>query len=247
MYDVDSRRLVKAFRRAEACSRPEDFMRRAGNLIQAVEHPHQPPHAIDPFTFALHDIVQDLLRLGATATQMSRLSQAHRAWLFAVAWQMTNQHHGVIPTVNDYPTIRQRTIGGDIHLALFDFLHAQELHDRDLHDPPVRALTEMMFFLGGMDNDLQSPPAKDAIEENHTIFSALVQEEGIDQREARQRAVAMRDQVTYRFLQLHDQTAVRAGKVLRQYLDCLSHTIRGNLDWGVNVPRYSGTSHRTTR
>ncbi|MFE4513571.1 terpene synthase family protein [Kitasatospora sp. NPDC056783] len=231
---------------ADASRRPADFLRRAGYLLHMLEHPGQDAGTGDVFTTALHGIARDMIRLGATDTQMRRFSEGHRAWFLAVAWQMANFRQGIIPSVDDYLLNRQHTIGGGPVVAVFDFVHAQELTDGDFHDPAVKALTEMMFFIGGLDNDLQSL-AKEAraAEQDQTITTVLMRQDHIDHAEALRRAVALRDRVTLRFLRLRDRVRARAGDELRQYLDCLAHTVRGTLDWGASAPRY--TAHATTR
>jgi hypothetical protein len=51
-------------------------------------------------------------------------------------------------------------------------------------------------------------------------------------------AVALRDRVLRRFLVLRERVLPRASAELRRYLTDLGHGIRGNIEWGLRVPRY---------
>jgi terpene synthase-like protein len=121
-----------------------------------------------------------------------------------------------------------------------DFVDGYELPERDCQDPAVRALTEMTCVIGGIDNDLQSWSKERRLQQSgQNIIVVLAHHYGSTPESALPTAVALRNQIMDLFLRLTEQTAVRASEELHRYLDDLGHTIRGNLDWGRAVPRYT--------
>ncbi|MFD7920931.1 hypothetical protein ACFV3R_17115 [Streptomyces sp. NPDC059740] len=221
----------------EVNHRPAAFLPRAGNLLQVAAHPRQDV-AEDRFAAAQGDLSRGLRRLGATPTQLRRWVEGHRAWYFAVAVEMSRLQSGAVPTVNDYLTTRLYSTGAKPVTAVLDFLHGRELSEHQYNDPAVRALTELTFFIGALDNDLQAP-GREGRHEQHgvDILSVLLHEDGGSTADAVHKTVALRDRATLRFLQLRRKVLLRAGPALRQYLTSLGHMIRGNLDWGAGTPR----------
>jgi hypothetical protein len=219
--------------------RPGDFLHRSGPLLHLVTHPgHGTP--VDGFDRAQQDMSHALQRLGATPTQLRRWYAGYLSWFLAVGWQMGHLQRGTMPTVNDYIRMRMYNVGGEPVVALFDFLGGYELGDSEYDAPAVQALSELMFFIGGVDNDLQSVGKEIHLDQNDINFvTVLMHGDGSSRVEAVRKAVAIRDRAMCRFLDLREQVTRHASSALHQYLDDLGHTIRGNLDWGAKTPRYT--------
>jgi hypothetical protein len=221
-------------------TRAGEFVSMACNLQRDLEAPHEAPLSEDSFALALHDIGMRF-RQSATPVQMRRFSESHRAWLQAVAWQISNGTIGHMPDLNEYVTLRMCSSGGPPTLAMLEMVNGQEVPASDMDSPPVRALTEMAWLIAAFDNDMHSYHRE--LRGGYTqqnIISVYVYHEGCSGEEALLRATALRDRVMYRFLELREKLLGSSGPALSLYLRSLGHAIRGNIDWGIRSPRYTG-------
>ncbi|GHF33310.1 hypothetical protein FHX82_005266 [Amycolatopsis bartoniae] len=221
---------------------PVKFLAMAGPLQQALENPWHAPPGDDPYVAALQDIGRAFAAC-ATPVQVRRFTDAHRAWLFGVAWQIANCAAGRMPTLADYTAMRPNAAGGPPTLAMLEIALGQEVPAAEMDSPAVRALTEMAMLVAAWDNDLHSHRKETT--EDHTdqnLINVLRVHEGLPPADALAEAYRLRDRVMTRFLELRDQVAAdpRTSSALRAYLRCLGHAIRGNTDWALRVPRYSG-------
>ncbi|GAA1596414.1 hypothetical protein GCM10009678_92960 [Actinomadura kijaniata] len=219
-------------------ARPDRFLAMTGPLQRALEVPHG-AFGDDPLVTALQDIGRSFQEC-ATPVQVRRFHDAHRAWLFAVAWQISNRARGHMPDLADYTTMRLHSAGGAPTLAMLEIACGAEVPGREMDAPAVRALTEMAVTVASWDNDLHSYNKECG--QRHTdqnIINVLVHHEGYAPHEALERAVGMRDRVMSRFLELRERVRPRASRELRLYLDCLGHAIRGNIDWAFETLRYN--------
>ncbi|GAB3578626.1 hypothetical protein GCM10027445_46030 [Amycolatopsis endophytica] len=227
----------------EFAGSPQEFLAMAGPLQRALENPWHPVAGDDPFTAALQDIGRGFAAC-ATPTQVRRFCDAHRAWLFGVAWQIACQARGRMPDLADYAPMRLNSSGGPPTLAMLEIAAGQEVPAAEMDSPAARALTEMAMLVAAWDNDLHSYRKEE--DEEHTainLINVLRVRGGLGDEESVVRAYALRDRVMCRFLRLRSQ--VLAGPVsgaLRTYLDNLGRAIRGNTDWALRVPRYNGYS-----
>ncbi len=108
-----------------------------------------------------------------------------------------------------------------------------------MDSPTVCALTEMAILVAGLDNDRHSfakESSRRQAEQN--IFTVLMQQDGSSLDQALEDAIALRDRILCRFLALRDRALPRASSELHRYLTDLGHGIRGNIEWGLRVPRY---------
>lgn len=219
---------------------PEAFLAMAGTVQRALEAPW---HEVvdDRFALALQDIGRDM-HACATPVQVRRFTEAHRAWLYAVAWQVANHSRGHMPDLDDYTTMRLNSAGGAPTLALLEIANGAEVPGAEMDSPAVRALTEMAILVASWDNDVHSHLKES--HENHAeqnLVNVLAHHWRLTPDAAVDAAVALRDRVMTRFLRLRDEVARRPGSdALRTHLDCLGHAIRGNIDWALKVPRYHG-------
>ncbi|WP_438296214.1 terpene synthase family protein [Streptomyces sp. HUAS TT7] len=194
----------------------------------------------DPFASALRSLLSDL-GTPATPAQRRRWVDGHRHWLDAVAWQNSYSQRGTVAPLDDFLVFRRATTGLPVVMAMFDFADGDELTDTMLQDPGVLALTEMARLIIGLDNDLQSYGKETCLGEvGQNIFTVLAVHTGATAPgETIGAAVLLRDQVMVAFLSLSRRVAAEAADpALRRYVDNLGHAVRGNLDWGLAVPRY---------
>ncbi|WP_158851692.1 terpene synthase family protein [Saccharothrix deserti] len=222
---------------------PHTFLAMAGTVQRALETPW---HEVvdDRFALSLQDIGRSMRRC-ATPVQVRRFAEAHRAWLYAVAWQVANRSRDHMPDLSDYTTMRLNSAGGAPTIALLEIANGEEVPGAEMDSPAVRALTEMTILVASWDNDLHSY-AKE-VREQHTdqsLVTVLAHHRRLTPDQAVDEALALRDRVMTRFLRLRERVAARpCSDALRVYLDCLGHAIRGNIDWAINVPRYHGMPH----
>lgn len=229
------------------CSRPGHLAELAGKLVRSLEGPpRQLPGATDPFIVALQDLHARFWEL-ASPIQLRRWIDGHRHWLSSVVWQNSYNERGVVANLDEYLTFRGPATAGPVVVGASDFVDGYELPERDCQDPAVRALTEMTCVIGGIDNDLQSWSKERRLQQSgQNIISVLAHQYRLAPESALATAVALRNHIMDLFLRLTEQTAARAGEELRRYLADLGHTIRGNLDWGRAVPRYTADDGQET-
>ncbi|MGW4027181.1 terpene synthase family protein [Streptomyces sp. NPDC005009] len=216
---------------------PADFATMAFSLQRALEVPGR-LHCADPYAAAVHEI-GELFRTAAGPVQNRRFQQAHRAWLTGVQWQIGNRATGRMPDLDDYLSMRLHSAGGGPTYAMLEIANGLDVPDREMDSPAVRALTEMAMLVAALDNDQHSHVREiNRRQTEQNIVNVLMTHYRYSPRRAVEEAVALRDAVLERFLALRDRITPRAGGPLRHYLSDLGHGIRGNIEWGLRVPRY---------
>lgn len=213
-------------------------VRRAAQVLRVVESRSAPAGLTDPYLLALADIRAGFGRF-ATDTQLRRWANAHRGWLVGVVWEASNDEHGVLPGLADYLAMRLGSCGGEPTTAMIEMANGAEVPAREMDAPLVVALTESARLVAALDNDLVSL-AKEVRpgRPGQSLVNVLAWEEGCTQEQAWTRATGIRDRVMALFLRLGERLPVTASPELREYVRCLAHTIRGNLEWSLRVPRY---------
>ncbi|WP_168211425.1 terpene synthase family protein [Actinosynnema sp. ALI-1.44] len=88
----------------------------------------------EPFTKALHDIMTRM-RACATPTQVQRFIDAHRHWLYCVAWQIGNRARDRMPAVDEYLAMRLGSAGGPPTIALLEIAHGKEVPATERDSP----------------------------------------------------------------------------------------------------------------
>ncbi|MFF3319571.1 hypothetical protein ACFYV5_29240 [Streptomyces sp. NPDC003035] len=218
-------------------SRPAEFNVLAGLVQRAVEAPSADDRG-ERYVRPLQDIVGRFRSFG-TPAQVRRFVAAHRAWLSGVAWQIGNQASGRMPDLDEFLAMRLLAAGGEPTFAMLELATGLEVPGNELHRPAVRALTEMAILVAALDNDRHS--LRKEMSRGHTdqnIYSVLMHHRGMAVAEAVEEANRIRDRVLVRFMALHDRVRPTAGVELASYLQGLRHGIRGNAEWGLQVPRY---------
>lgn len=227
-------------------TRVGEFLPMACRLQRVLEVPHEPVPDDDVFAVALRDIGQRF-RECATPVQVRRFNEAHRTWLMGVAWQISNRASDYMPDLDEYVSLRMCSAGGPPTLAMLEIANGTEVPARDMDSLSVRALTEMTWLVAALDNDLHSYQREMSggyTEQN--IINVYLHHDSCSVGEAHERAVALRDRVMRRFLLLREHLLLTAGPALETYLRGLGHAIRGNIDWGVKAPRYTGLEDSAT-
>lgn len=218
-------------------SRPGQFAGLAGRVQRALEAPSARDRA-ERFVPPLQDIAARFRSFG-TPVQVRRFADAHRAWLSGVTWQIGNQANGRMPDLDEYLAMRVLSSGGEPTFAMLELANGPEVPAEEMHHPAVRALTELAITTAALDNDrhsLRKEATRDNADQN--LFTVLMHHRDLTLQEAVDAGIAMRDRVLLRFLELHDRVRPRASEALACYLQGLRYGIRGNVEWGLRVPRY---------
>ncbi|MFJ1455274.1 terpene synthase family protein [Nocardia sp. N2S4-5] len=219
-------------------TRTAEFARLTGRILRMLESPGsditEPGDCMRP----LADVARKFSEVG-TPVQYRRWVLAQRAWLTGVIWQIGNQSRAVMPSLDDYLAMRINSAAGEPVTAMIELVTGPQIPADELDHPAVRACTEMARMLASLDNDLQSY-AKDVHhdESDQNIVNVLVHQRHCPRGAALRDAVALRDHIMCRFLELRDKTAPHQSEPTRRYLTDLGHVVRGNLDWGFSTPRY---------
>ncbi|MFV2117975.1 terpene synthase family protein, partial [Streptomyces sp. Act-28] len=223
---------------------PARFAAVAGTVQRALEIPG-PLACADQYAVAVHDL-GERFRATAGPVQNRRFQHAHRAWLKGVQWQIGNRARGVMPDLDDYLAMRLHSAGGEPTYALSEIANGLDVPAREMDSPAVCALTEMAILVAALDNDhLSRARELDHGQTEQNVVSVLMARGHRSASEALHEAVALRDGVLRRFLDLRDRALPRASAPLRRYLADLGHGIRGNIEWGLRVPRYLGSDDAT--
>lgn len=200
----------------------------------------------DPYIAALCDIGYRARRL-ATPTQRRRLLDNHRRWLFGVQWQISNRAKKLTPGLDDYFGMRLGSCAGALTLGWIEIANQTEVPPAEMDLPAVQALTEMASLVAAMDNDRHSLPKDTVLDLADQNFAIVIaQHHHLDINQALQDAIAIRDRILVRFIDLRAQVRPNASEALGQYLDNLGHAVRGNADWGMRVTRYHNYADRCT-
>lgn len=225
------------------CSQPGRLAELAGSLVRSLEGPaREPPATADPFIVALQDLHRRFSAL-ASALQLRRWIDGHRHWLASVVWQNSYNERGLVAPLDEYLAFRGPATAGPVIVGLSDFANGYELPENDCQDPAVRALTEMTCLIGGIDNDLQSWSKERQLHQSgQNVIAVLARHYGCPTEDALTRAVVLRNQIMQLFLRLSSQVAEGTGGEAQRYVNGLGHVVRGNLDWGRGVPRYTAQS-----
>ncbi|MEJ2856044.1 MULTISPECIES: terpene synthase family protein [unclassified Saccharothrix] len=215
----------------------------ATRIVRVLEVPDTPLDGT-----ALLAPVRDLARRAArwaTPTQRRRCVEAHRAWFLAVLWELGHRAAASTPSLDDYAHLRQHTAAGAATLSWAEIVDGEEVPERELTAPAVRALTELAFTTAAFDDDLFSygkelwfAHAEGTPPSGLSLVEILRREHRLSTSDAIARAVDLCDRLTHRFYALHERVVPRASTPLRAYLDHLAHLLPGNLDWGLHADRY---------
>ena len=239
-----------------ASTRAGEFVALASKVVRVLETPDAEMGVRSSIQDAFLPPVRDLALRGralGTNTQVRRIIDGHRAWFFGVLWEFGYRAQDRTPALNDYAHMRQHTAGGTATTGWMEIVDGAEIPDREMDSPAVRALAELAFAIASWDDDLFSY-GKELWFASRTPTSAgcklnlvdiLARERDYVLEEALWEAVQLCNRLTYRFIELRDQVWPKASAPLRDYLDHLTHLLRGNIEWGLKAGRYRNPDGRS--
>jgi hypothetical protein len=217
------------------------FPKIAMELLQAIESPARGTSSNNPLVAALQNIA-DSIRDYATPNQMRRLAEAHRRLFFYVQKEINHQIHNETFNFDQCMSIRPNTTGCAVAAAFIEIANPfGEISDNEMNSPAVLRINELFTMIAAIDNDIFSFHKEYFQNQQMTdnIVATAAREYHLGLQEAVEQSVAMRDRMIALFLQLRDQVTTTASRALRAYLIDLGHQIRGNIEWGLRVPRYT--------
>ncbi|MGI5527445.1 terpene synthase family protein [Streptomyces syringium] len=238
-----------------ASMRADDFADFATRLLRVLEAPGAPGTAsdpsVDPFVAAAGDLAVRC-RAQGTPVQVRRMVEGHRGWFRGVLWEFGCRLRGRTPRLDDYAHMRQHTAAGSATFSWAEVVDGEEIPEREMASPTVRALRELAFTTAAFDDDLFSYGKERwlAARSEHSngcrlnLVDILIEERSLFPAEAMDEAVALNNRLTARFMRLRDQVSPGASEPLRRHLEHLSALIRGNLDWGLRAGRYTDPDGR---
>jgi len=191
----------------------------------------------DPLTSAVIDISARFASCVSPA-QHRRWVQAHRAWLFGVAAQVSARDLDL--DLDEYLTIRLNNGGGEVVTVTCELVGGYSVPADDYDSPVVQALTEMSRVLGCLDNDLLSYAKTVVLQEKNqqNIIGIIAKQDHCSVHTAVTKAICLRDRIMCRFLELSTQSR-RLDADTGRYIQDLGHVVRGNIDWALTAPRYA--------
>ncbi|MCA6091415.1 terpene synthase family protein [Streptomyces sp. SCA3-4] len=235
-----------------ASLRTSDFSGLATRLLRVLEAPGtQPGAVVEPFLAATADLAARC-RAAGTPVQTRRMVEGHRAWFLGVLWEFGCRLRGRTPSLDDYARMRQHSAAGAATFSWTEIVDGEEIPERELVSPAVRALRELAFTTAAFDDDLFSYGKEQwlAAHSGHgngcrlNLVDVLVEERSLSLAEAMEEAVALNNRLTARFVQLRDRVLPGASRPVRRHLGHLSTLIRGNLEWGLHAGRYTDPDGR---
>jgi hypothetical protein len=205
----------------------------------------------DVFLAPVRDLAMRAHKYG-TPTQIRRLVDGHRAWYLGVLWELRCKLADVTPSLNDYAHMRQHTAGGLATTSWIEIVDGAEIPSHELDSPAVRALSELSFTIAAWDDDLFSYGKETWFARRETptdcqlnLIDIVARDRGLSTADALAESVALNNRLTHRFVQLRDAVLPTASEPLRNYLDCLSRLLRGNMEWGLRAQRYRNPDGRS--
>jgi hypothetical protein len=207
-------------------------------ILRMLETPRAPILRGNPWGEALRDI---RLRLGSDASplQIVRWIDAVRMYGVGALWHTACLRAGVMPSLDDYIMVRLPSGGLQMYTTISDWVEGYEISPEDLARPDVRALSEMAWTLISWDNDFISH-YKESLAPGICInlVNVIGHEHHISLEEALREAIALRDRVMLRFVDMFGRVRPSVGPLLGRYLDSLPRWIRANIDSSVRSERY---------
>jgi hypothetical protein len=218
------------------------FTRYAHRLIRLLEL--RGPRLLDPDPLAagLLDISTRFASYVSPAKHRHWV-QAHRAWLFGVAAQVSAAE----VDLDEYVAIRLNNAAGEVVTVMCELVGGYDVPLDEYHGPAVRALTEMSRLVAALDNDLHSYAKTLRLYEKNqqNIIGIIARCDECSVHTAVAKAICLRDRIMCRFVELSAQQR-RLSADTRRYIQDLGFVIRGNIDWALTAPRYTAHGQSQT-
>jgi hypothetical protein len=204
-----------------------------------------------PFTAPVVDLAERVHRSVGPAL-VRRMADAHYAWFAGAARQTAVRGRGA-PSLNDYVFTRMLDSAVSPTLAWFQLAEPFVIPEEQIAAPAVRALTEMAGTVAAVDDDLfsygkdlyfaQRRPAAESDAFLGNLVHLFELGHGDHDRALRE-AVALRDRIVARFVEVRDQVVPGAEAPLARYLSNLTCLVRGNYEFGLRAGRYTNPDGR---
>ncbi|MEW2444468.1 terpene synthase family protein [Micromonospora marina] len=217
---------------------PADLAALLAGLLRIVEDPGCTTLAGNPFAEALRD-VRTRLAAVASPRQIARWTEAVRAYFFHQLWEADNRFARRRLTLDEYTVLRVHGGAVPCSIMLLDVAEGEEVPQRVLDTPVLRSLVEMVSILVGWDNDIFShhkESTRQAEQSNLMTVVGQTRRLGID--EALAQAVALRDRVMCRFLEVRDIAARDADGPTTSLLRNLGSWVHANIVFSQHSSRY---------
>lgn len=212
----------------------------ACRLLAVLDAPEAP--VADPYEAALRDVVR---RLDASTApgHTAVIADGFRKSLLHNLWHIHNWRRGESPGLNEYVTLRAGDVGGPWFSAFAPVCGAYELPPDATRDPRVRALTQAVSLVAGIDNDLCSFAREDAAGEKN-LLHVLMRDHACSPARAHTLAVRLRNRLTLLYTRLRDALRADGPEPLGRYAHDLGHVVRGHLEWCHASARYGAPGPR---
>jgi hypothetical protein len=208
-------------------------------FVRIAEAPDSYTPGSQPALDAMHDIV-NRLRAWATPGQYLRYTESFRAWMLGYLEEAALRERGWPIDLNFYVGMRGRSVGGENGIAFTELLLNVELSATERGLPLVRAATEAVGTIAGLDNDRYSrakPTTKEA-DEGPDLFDVIQRDTpGCSVSQAVTEGVGLRDRIVALYASLREPLMMTSAP-LRGYVHALDAVVAGNLLIGMTNLRY---------
>jgi hypothetical protein len=219
-------------------AKPDQALPLVYRLQRTVEAPTSQMFHGNPWAAALADMRISYDRF-ATPEQRARWVEAWRLLFQGWAWETVYRSQLCRLELNDYLVMRMWNIGMSVLTEMNDVTDGYVLPATARYHPTVRALTELLWTIVGLDNDVYSYAKENLRHRNSlNIIDLLARDRGSSAADALTEAIAIRDRMMCLFLALREQERPGASTELRSYMDSLGQWVRTNIDWGTMSARY---------
>jgi len=193
----------------------------------------------EPYVASFRDFWRCIGEL-ASPNQLECLRQGFCTYFDAVIWKCANEESDTLPSLGEYLVMRGNDVGGPWMTALTPIGGGYEVAANERQDPRVRAATQAVSLVVGLDNDLISAhreKLQGVFPQN--IIDILIRDNEYSLAEAVQEAQRIRDRVMCLYLQLRDGVTRTASPGLRRYIHEIAYWVRGHIVWSDYTTRYN--------
>jgi hypothetical protein len=213
-------------------------------FVRIAEAPDSYVHGAHPGLDAMQ-YVMSRLRTWASPAQLLRYTESFRMWMLACLEEAALRIRGWPLDLNSYVGMRGRSVGGDNGIAFVELLFDVELSATERGLPLVKAATEAVATIAGLDNDRYSraKPTTTEADEGPDLFD-IIQHDKPDCSfaQALTEGIAIRDQIVSLYMNLREPLQ-KTSSQLNHYVSALDAVVAGNLLLGMTNLRYLAPDH----
>ncbi|WP_280392762.1 terpene synthase family protein [Nocardia wallacei] len=195
---------------------------------------------VNPFALGFRDLVTRLESLAPH--RLPEWISDHYVWLLGSACSVSDRSAGRTRDLAEQLVIGPLDRAEALTTLFIEIVEGTQLPLSERRRPAVRAVTQAAQLLHCFYNDLASYRHELRQNSPESNFVHIIQtERRCHPQDAMVMAVRFLDRVMMLFVTLRDQLRHTGRPELCRYLDQLSHKIRGNSDYQIQVPRYTTT------